>query len=189
MFQASANLSEQCFEMVLKRVSEQRCNVTSKGLIREQYENKTMPADCIGRKGVGGDYFPTEQCIADIVEHVRSGVLTTHHCMHDMWCFCQHDVLLPVMNCVAYVICAEGEVGQHFRDFISGAAGDQDLEGFDDLDFAQDARAGEAEEEQQDQDLVDSPVPAADELRASGEGEALLPPWRTLQKYFLVLHD
>ena len=134
---------------------------------REQYENQTMPADCIGRKGVGGDYFPTEQCIADIVEHVRSGVLTTHHCMHDMWCSCQHDVLLRVMNCVAYVICAEGEVGQHFRDFVSGAAGDQDLDGFDDLDSAQE-RAGE----QRDQDGVDAHVPAADELLpARGEGE------------------
>ena len=70
---------------------------------REQYENKTMPADCIGRKGVGGDYFPTEQCIADIVEHVKSGVPTTHHCMHDMWCFCQHDLAFAVMHCVLRV--------------------------------------------------------------------------------------
>ena len=50
----------------------------------EQYANKTMPAEFVGKKGVGGDYFPTEQCISDIFEHVRSGVLTTHHCMHDM---------------------------------------------------------------------------------------------------------
>ena len=48
------------------------------------YANKTMPVECIGKKGVGGDYFPTEQCIADIFEYVRSGVLTTHHCMHDL---------------------------------------------------------------------------------------------------------
>ena len=30
---------------------------------REGYENKTLPAECIGRKGAGGHYFPTADCI------------------------------------------------------------------------------------------------------------------------------
>ena len=49
---------------------------------REQFENKTLPADCIGRKGAGGDYFPTEQQVADIFAHVLSGKERAYRVKH-----------------------------------------------------------------------------------------------------------
>ena len=44
---------------------------------REEFANKTLPKDCIGTKGKGGDYHPTEERVGDIVAHVFAGV----HCL------------------------------------------------------------------------------------------------------------
>ena len=40
---------------------------------RSEYDSKTLPKGCIGTKGKGGDYHPTEERVADIAGHIFYG--------------------------------------------------------------------------------------------------------------------
>ena len=41
---------------------------------RSSFSGKTLPSGCIGKKGAGGDYYPTEEQMQATFEHVLAGV-------------------------------------------------------------------------------------------------------------------
>ena len=41
---------------------------------RSSYDGKTLPKGCIGKKGAGGDYYPTEEQLVDTLLHITAGV-------------------------------------------------------------------------------------------------------------------
>ena len=43
---------------------------------RSAFTGKTLPKECIGKKGAGGDYYPTEEHMRETFEHVLAGVCT-----------------------------------------------------------------------------------------------------------------
>ena len=97
---------------------------------RSEYESKTLPKGCIGTKGKGGDYHPTEERVADIAAQIFEGD-DCHLRAPYYYCFVRNYCCFvrALFQC-ALVVCAEGDNGQHFRDFVSGV--DQDLDGFED---------------------------------------------------------
>ena len=41
---------------------------------RSSYDDKTLPKGCIGKKGAGGDYYPTEEQLFETLLHITAGV-------------------------------------------------------------------------------------------------------------------
>ena len=41
---------------------------------KASFDRNTLPKECIGRKGAGGDYFPTEDQLLETLMHISAGV-------------------------------------------------------------------------------------------------------------------